>query len=211
MINVEFSKQQVNKTWSLQIESSMSNLNGSMSVSSTNETTVDPDATFSAEIPQESNALNLGSILGPCLLFLIILLYFWGKRVEHQEEEERTREASRLEENRRKFLKDHVNIKVSPYVFESTNLPGMFLIASNRYTEFFCQRHVLMMKKHSRIETQTKDRNQMKKIIVRNHPVLITRQMKTFNWMIVSRAQSIFWRMRLSALYAMKHSRKEKL
>ena len=117
-MNGEFLKQQVNETLSLPIESSMSKLNGSMT-GSTNETTVDSDAKCSAEIPQESNALNLGPILGPGLLFVTILLYLWGKRREHQEEKERAREASRRKENRRTFLKDHVNVKVSPYIFET--------------------------------------------------------------------------------------------
>ena len=67
-------EQAVNETVSLAIESSMSNLNGSMNLS-TNKTTVDPNARFSTKIPQESNAINLGPILGPCLLFVIVLLY----------------------------------------------------------------------------------------------------------------------------------------
>lgn len=117
-MNWEILNPQVNETLPIRIENPLSNLkNGSMTLS-TNEAFVDPNATFSSETSQESNALNLGPILGPCLLFVIILLYLWGKRIEHQEEKERAQEASRNEENRRQFLKDHINVKVSPYIFD---------------------------------------------------------------------------------------------
>lgn len=112
-MNWEILNPKVNETLPIQIENPMSNLNGSMTLS-TNETFVDPNATFSSETSQESKALNLGPILGPCLLFVTILLYLWGKRIENQEEKEKAQEASRREENRRQFLKDHVNVKVRP-------------------------------------------------------------------------------------------------
>lgn len=163
-------EQAVNETVSLAIESSMSNLNGSMNVS-TNKTTVDPNARFSTKIPQESNAINLGPILGPCLLFVIVLLYLYGKRIEQQEEKERAQEANKGEDNKRQFLKNHINVKVSPHVFDSSRLSSIALIVSNRYTNVFRQYQ------YNSIETLTKDHNQMKRSTL--HPVLFARQIKT--------------------------------
>ena len=67
---------------------------------------------FSAESTQESKIGHLlGPLLGACafILLIMIAMYLFTKRSEKIEE----KEAAGKEENRRIFLKTHMNIKVS--------------------------------------------------------------------------------------------------
>ena len=105
-MNRNVSKQLTNETFHDVPNIGARNMTSASNSNSSNSLLLDTTVNFEETI---------GTVLGGLGIFIILVVYILGQRKEDRERKEKALQATRKEEMKRKFLKDHMNIKVSAF------------------------------------------------------------------------------------------------
>lgn len=82
---------------------------------------------------------TIGTVLGGLGILIILVFYIWWERRDYIKRKEKDLEETRKEEMKRKFLKDHMNIKVS--AFHCPESKFLLCMLFRHISQFFCSDH----------------------------------------------------------------------